>query len=363
MEDPWEHEERASPESMRNLKELWERPENQSCADCSASDAKWASTNLGVFICTKCSTVHRNLGPEVSHILGVTTDTWTDSQVECMLAVEGNAAANAIFETYPPRDIQKPGPQASSYQRTEWIRRKYEEQEFLTPSLRLKSSKSSNYDADPNASSRATSMARLPSGISRSSSKRSLSKTDTGELGQLKITVHKGRSLVIRDYRSSDPYVKISISQQSVQTKVIESNLNPVWDEEFVLSVPDLTPALPVKLQVFDKDIMSADDAMGEAEVDINPLVEAARMYEGVTMDGGRMQIGRWLSTRDNALTGDSSIWLCDGRITQEMTLKLQNVDTGELDIALEWNPSNARTYYTALTYMQELCSEQSDFQ
>ncbi|KAL2643304.1 hypothetical protein R1flu_010891 [Riccia fluitans] len=339
MTEPWEEEERASSESMRKLKELWERPENQSCADCGAPDAKWASTNLGVFICTKCSSVHRNLGPEVSDVLSITTDTWTDSQVECMLAVEGNTAANAIFEAYPPRDIKKPAAHSTSFQRTEWIRRKYEEQEFLTPSLRLKSSKSSDYEAN-SAGSRTNSIARLPSGISRSSSKLSLSKTDVEELGQLKVTVRCGRNLVIRDYRSSDPYVRVSILQQMVQTKVIASNLNPVWNEEFLLSVPDLTPAHPVKLQVFDKDIMSTDDAMGEAEVDINPLVEAARMYEGVTMDGGRMRIGRWLSTRDNALTGDSSIWLCDGRITQEMTLKLQNVDSGELDVALEWIPS-----------------------
>lgn len=91
--------------------------------------------------------------------------------------------------------------------------------------------------------------------------------------------------------------------------------------------------------QVFDYDTFSADDIMGEAEVDVNPMVEAARMYEGVEIEVGRRQIGKWLATSDNALVRDSEIWLSNGRVTQEMSLKLQHVESGELDIALEWVP------------------------
>jgi stromal membrane-associated protein len=91
--------------------------------------------------------------------------------------------------------------------------------------------------------------------------------------------------------------------------------------------------------QMYDKDTWSSDDIMGEAEVDLLPMVSAARMHEGVDSDGEKIQIGRWLACSDNALTSDSSIWLSEGRVTQEMSLKLQNVERGELDLILEWVP------------------------
>ncbi|MCO5588632.1 hypothetical protein L7F22_042589 [Adiantum nelumboides] len=133
----------ASPESMVALKQLMAKPENRMCADCNADDPRWASSNLGVFICIKCSGVHRSLGTHISKVLSLTLDEWTNSQVETMLEIGGNSSANAIYEAYIPKDVMKPSSDASVDDRSDYLRRKYEDQEFVKPSLRISSSTSS----------------------------------------------------------------------------------------------------------------------------------------------------------------------------------------------------------------------------
>uniref|UniRef100_A0A453NLG1 Arf-GAP domain-containing protein n=1 Tax=Aegilops tauschii subsp. strangulata TaxID=200361 RepID=A0A453NLG1_AEGTS len=53
---------------MAKLKELLQKSENRICADCSAPDPNWASANIGVFICVKCSGVHRSVGTHISKV-------------------------------------------------------------------------------------------------------------------------------------------------------------------------------------------------------------------------------------------------------------------------------------------------------
>lgn len=146
----------------------------------------------------------------------------------------------------------------------------------------------------------------------------------------------KGTNLAVRDVLSSDPYVILTLGKQTVKTRVIASNLNPVWNEELMLSVPPSSSSL--KVQVFDKDTFSADDSMGEAEVAIQPLISAASAFGNIGVSG-TMQIGKWLATSDNALVRDSVINLIDGQVRQDVFLKLQNVESGELDLELEWVP------------------------
>ncbi|KAF6139537.1 hypothetical protein GIB67_015494 [Kingdonia uniflora] len=70
-------------------------------------------------------------------------------------------------------------------------------------------------------------------------------------IGLLKIKVIKGTNLAVRDMRSSDPYVLLTLGQQKVQTQVVQSNLNPMWNEELMLSVPQWYGAL--KLGYFSR--------------------------------------------------------------------------------------------------------------
>lgn len=87
---------------------------------------------------------------------------------------------------------------------------------------------------------------------------------------------------------------------------------------------------------MFDHDTFSADDIMGEAELDIQPLITSAMAYGDPEMFGD-MQIGKWLKSHDNALMEDSIINIVDGKVKQDMWLKLQNVESGELELEVEW--------------------------
>ncbi|KAK1375566.1 putative ADP-ribosylation factor GTPase-activating protein AGD13 [Heracleum sosnowskyi] len=89
---------------------------------------------------------------------------------------------------------------------------------------------------------------------------------------------------------------------------------------------------------VYDYDTFSADDIMGQAEVDIQPMINSAMAYGDAGMFGN-MQIGKWLKTNDNALINDSTVNIINGKVKQAISLKLQNVESGELDLELEWMP------------------------
>ncbi|KAK6921341.1 Arf GTPase activating protein, partial [Dillenia turbinata] len=45
------------------LEGLLKLPSNRECADCRNKAPRWASVNLGIFICMQCSGIHRSLGP------------------------------------------------------------------------------------------------------------------------------------------------------------------------------------------------------------------------------------------------------------------------------------------------------------
>lgn len=317
----------------RRLKDLLSQKDNRICADCSAPDPKWASANIGVFICLKCCGVHRSLGSHISKVLSVTLDEWSDEDIDAMVEVGGNSSANAIYEAFIPEGSSKPGPDASHDDRMKFIRSKYELQEFLKPSLRIVSMPSANTSSLQSSFSK-----KLMNSFRGShSSKRSDGCEGMIEfIGVLKVKIIKGTNLAVRDMLSSDPYVVLNLGQQTVQTAVVKSNLNPVWNEEHMLSVPQDYGAL--KLKVFDHDTFSADDIMGEAEIDIQPLITSAMAYGDPGMFGD-MQIGKWLKSHDNALIEDSIINIVDGKVKQEMQLKLQNVESGEIELEVEWVP------------------------
>ncbi|XP_024528246.1 ADP-ribosylation factor GTPase-activating protein AGD12 isoform X1 [Selaginella moellendorffii] len=335
---------------MQGLKRLLAQRDNRVCADCGAADPKWASANLGVFVCIQCSGIHRSLGVHISKVMSTSLDEWTDEQVSVMAEVGGNAAANAIYEAHLPAGSRKPCPDSTMEERREWIVRKYEYQDFVKPTLRLNSTNHSSHyrqsfrqeEERPSSTSRRSSMRHLLSRKKTSKNSPSKSAAMVEFLGLLKVRVVKGTNLAVRDILTSDPYVVLNLGHQTAKTKVVNSNLNPVWDEEIMLSVPS-GPPVPLKLQVFDYDKFSADDIMGEVEVDLQPIVAAASVLEEAMEDQiddpGEVQIGRCLATAENALVSDSVIRLVGGQIKQDLAVKLQNVESGEVQLELEWVP------------------------
>jgi stromal membrane-associated protein len=49
------------------------------------------------------------------------------------------------------------------------------------------------------------------------------------------------------------------------------------------------------------------------------------------------MQIGRWLKSSDNALTTDSAVMISGGKVKQEVSLKLQRTESGEITLEMQW--------------------------
>lgn len=152
-------------------------------------------------------------------------------------------------------------------------------------------------------------------------------------LGLLRIHVQRGVNLAVRDVFTSDPYVVIRMGKQKLKTRVIKKNVNPEWNEDLTLSIVDLS--LPVKLTVYDRDTFSLDDKMGDAEFEIGPLVNAVKMrLEG--LPNGTI-ITKVQPSRENCLSQESCIIWNNGKVVQDMFLRLRNVETGEVELQLEW--------------------------
>jgi Putative GTPase activating protein for Arf/UBA/TS-N domain len=107
-----------------------EQKANDHCADCGAKAPRWASVNIGAFLCISCSGVHRSIGTHVSVIRSITLDTWTPRQVE-HFALLGNAKSSAIYEEFLPTDFRRPS-SSDSQSLERFIRDKYEKKLFAS---------------------------------------------------------------------------------------------------------------------------------------------------------------------------------------------------------------------------------------
>ncbi|XP_038702393.1 protein C2-DOMAIN ABA-RELATED 7-like isoform X1 [Tripterygium wilfordii] len=152
-------------------------------------------------------------------------------------------------------------------------------------------------------------------------------------MGLLRIKVKRGINLAVRDARSSDPYLVITMAHQKLKTRVVKKTCNPDWNDELTLSISD--PNIPIKLTVYDKDTITGDDKMGDAEVDIKPYLASMRM--GLQNLPTGCVVSRVQPTRQNCLADESSIVWENGKITQHMILRLNNVECGEVELQLEW--------------------------
>ncbi|XP_068203406.1 stromal membrane-associated protein 1 isoform X2 [Palaemon carinicauda] len=109
------------------LTELLKDEDNKYCVDCDAKSPRWASWNLGIFLCIRCAGIHRNLGVHISRVKSVNLDTWTPQQVACIQQM-GNSRARAVYEANLPDSFRRPQMDSALEQ---FVRAKYEAKKYI----------------------------------------------------------------------------------------------------------------------------------------------------------------------------------------------------------------------------------------
>jgi len=109
------------------LTRMLQDEDNKYCVDCDAKGPRWASWNIGIFVCIRCAGIHRNLGVHISKVKSVNLDSWTPHQVACM-QIMGNSKARAVYEANVPEGFRRP--QADSPLDV-FIRAKYEKKKYI----------------------------------------------------------------------------------------------------------------------------------------------------------------------------------------------------------------------------------------
>lgn len=122
--------ERLDSQHHRELKRLRGLPANSLCAECREPDSCWASVSLGVFVCVRCSDVHRALGTHISKVKGCTgTYLWGPDEIARMQEL-GNGEAQRLYGCAPV-----PAANASKDERVRLCRQKYEARRWADVSV------------------------------------------------------------------------------------------------------------------------------------------------------------------------------------------------------------------------------------
>ncbi|XP_067115396.1 LOW QUALITY PROTEIN: stromal membrane-associated protein 1-like [Osmerus mordax] len=113
------------------LSKMLREDDNKYCADCEAKGPRWASWNLGVFICIRCAGIHRNLGVHISRVKSVNLDQWTSEQIQSVQDM-GNTRARKLYEANLPDNFRRP----QTDQAVEFlIRDKYEKKKYYSKNV------------------------------------------------------------------------------------------------------------------------------------------------------------------------------------------------------------------------------------
>ncbi|XP_068177681.1 stromal membrane-associated protein 1-like isoform X2 [Antennarius striatus] len=138
-------------------KMLREEDDNKYCADCEAKGPRWASWNLGVFICIRCAGIHRNLGVHISRVKSVNLDQWTSEQIQSIQSM-GNTKARQLYEANLPESFRRP---QTDHAVEVFIRDKYEKKKYYSKNVTNGSSpKDGRKDREADRGSKASSYSK-----------------------------------------------------------------------------------------------------------------------------------------------------------------------------------------------------------
>ena len=110
---------------------------------------------------------------------------------------------------------------------------------------------------------------------------------------ELSIDVLRATNLRAADVGgTSDPYCKLLFGAERVgKTKAINYTLEPVWNEQFVLTIPSQLSAVGplsfLTMEIWDKDSLSADDLLGSCRVYLPRDVQPNESWYQLTRPSG----------------------------------------------------------------------------
>lgn len=116
-------------ENRTRVDQLCQTYPNNMCNDCNNAGTRWASVNHGVFLCIRCSGIHRSLGVHVSKVKSANMDKWSAAEVHLMELI-GNQRAKLLYEAHLPKDMKPMTFAESDATLQTFIQRKYQEKAF-----------------------------------------------------------------------------------------------------------------------------------------------------------------------------------------------------------------------------------------
>jgi len=331
---------------------------NPTCADCNAPTPTWASINNGVLICTACSGVHRSLGVEISFVQSLKLDDWTPEALSQLQSKGPNSTANdTLLEYHVPAAFAKPSPHSSRDVREKYIQAKYVDKAFA-PSMAVEGGGSKPMRE------RLAPIQHVdnegPGNNSNSSTKKDESSIGEVEfIGILVVNLISCKNLVNADWSISgtdvsDPYVVFTLGRQSITSKKINDDLNPVFNETLMLSWDGRSS---LHVQVMDRDQFKTDDPLGDVSIDVKTLllpssntdadaaaasvVAVAVVADGSAVDGVAASDGNPSSSSSSVVVASGSVAAAanDASGSKKLDLPLENIEHGSVQLELSFMP------------------------
>merc|ERR1712137_305930 len=257
----------VSGDALAQIRKL---PGNERCADCGADDTSWASTNIGVFLCIRCSGVHRSLGVHISSVLSCSLDVWSYNFIQAISAL-GNERVNKEYEYHLQKNASdylafklKAG--SSTEERKLFIKAKYVSKQFhkstLEPNLReyrVRKAKTSNLHV------RSLSQTSLPFGDLHKKAMMEYCGIVFINL-QRAVKVHKKKlnSFI------THIYVSFTMGTQKVNSKKFKNVQKPKWNEALQLNLPMESESCEMLISICGYSAIRQNEPVVLAESKIN---------------------------------------------------------------------------------------------
>ena len=105
-------------------------------------------------------------------------------------------------------------------------------------------------------------------------------KKETDAMGLIYIKLKRAEGIAAQDKSGkSDPFITLAFSQFGKPvycTRIIEQDLNPIWNEQTCLLIyqDQLTAGERLSVELWDSDMISADDVVGKVSFDLRELIK-----------------------------------------------------------------------------------------